>query len=488
MDETELDAYSSPDPFFDALGSFPPEETLDPTPAPESTANGPGDAIHYPSPAALRRRRPPSRRIPAAVFKESSSSDSPSGITSLRESRTKILLALKDQEALETPDNSSSTLTSDQISTGRDRSPEISLRSSATSSAPVRESPPVSVAGFVVKAVFFQLSLLISSITFPIWLLHCFFFLLINPFGTLRRARNGIKGRALRVWKSLVEKVIPFVSESLESQQGVGKLAARFAWGCFWSFYICFGLFGLLMGAFLGGRLFMGRAVEMPFQMTEGLNFDYTKPTPDALVPVGSCDGGSVSGGKAGAWEHGGWRSVPPNHKMQLTISLTLPESDYNRKLGMFQVRTEFLSADGNVMASSSQPCMLRFKSSHIRLTETFLKSGTLLAGYSSESQFLRLKMTGFTEGTEPTVCIRVVLEQRAEFRPGAGIPEIYAASLRLESELPLFKKLIWNCRRTLYIWISMGLFIMELLVFLVCCRPIIVPRSRPVGGSQSRM
>lgn len=135
-------------------------------------------------------------------------------------------------------------------------------------------------------------------------------------------------------------------------------------------------------------------------------------------------------------------------------------------------------------MAGSSQPCMLRFKSSHIHLIDTLLKSGSLLAGYSSESQILRLKMTGFTEGSEPTVCIRVILEQRAEFRPGAGIPEIYAASLKLESDLSIFKRLIWNWRRTVYIWISMGLFIMELLVFLVCCRPVIVPRSRPVSGS----
>ncbi|KAG1359402.1 seipin-2 [Cocos nucifera] len=497
MDETEFDGDSSSDRFFDALDAFPPEETPDPPPSPllESIANRPGDKINSQPPTSLRRRRPPSRWIAAAGSKDSSSSDSPFGTTSIRESRSKILLALKDQETREKPDDSSSTLTSDQISTARDQRPEISVGSSATSSARVGEPSPVdagsqpqgllvTIAGFVIKSVFFQLGLLISSITFPIWLLHWSFLFLTNPFGTLRRARDGIKERVLRVWKDLVEKVSPLVFGNLGGQQGVGKLAARLAWGCFWSFYVCLVLFGLLMAAFLGGSLFMGRVVEEPLQMTEELNFDYTKPTPDALVPVGSCDGGLGSGGKAGTWKPGGWRLVPPNHKLQLTISLTLPESDYNRKLGMFQVRAEFLSADGKVMAGSRQPCMLRFKSSHIHLIETFLKSGSLLAGYSSESQILRFKMTGFTEGSEPTVCIRVVLEQRAEYRPGAGIPEIYAASLKLESDLPLFKRLIWNWRRTVYIWISMWLFIMELLIFLVCCRPILVPRSRPVSGS----
>jgi hypothetical protein len=31
-------------------------------------------------------------------------------------------------------------------------------------------------------------------------------------------------------------------------------------------------------------------------------------------------------------------RLVPPHQRMQLEVSLTLPESDYNRRLGVFQV------------------------------------------------------------------------------------------------------------------------------------------------------
>ena len=41
--------------------------------------------------------------------------------------------------------------------------------------------------------------------------------------------------------------------------------------------------------------------VEKPFQMRQVLNFDYTKQSPVALVPVSSCDG--VGGGKD--FEHG---------------------------------------------------------------------------------------------------------------------------------------------------------------------------------------
>lgn len=86
--------------------------------------------------------------------------------------------------------------------------------------------------------------------------------------------------------------------------------------------------------------------------------------------------------------------------------------------------------------------------------------------------------MRGITEASEPVMGIRIILEQRAEFSPGAGIPEIYAASLKLEAELPLLKRILWNWRWTLFVWSSMGFFVFELLLALICCRPCIFPRS----------
>lgn len=141
------------------------------------------------------------------------------------------------------------------------------------------------------------------------------------------------------------------------------------------------------------------------------------------------------------------------------------------------KVRVEFLSANGNVTASSSHPCMLRFKSLPIRLAQTLLKSAPLVAGFQSESQILNIHMTEFTEGLEPTACLRVILEQRAEYEPGKGIPQIYAAYLDLESELPKLKRFIWCWRRTLFIWSSMISFLTELVIILAFFRPIIVPR-----------
>lgn len=139
----------------------------------------------------------------------------------------------------------------------------------------------------------------------------------------------------------------------------------------------------------------------------------------------------------------------------------------------------DFLLFNGKTIASLSQPCMLRYRSEPIHLIMTFLKIAPLITGYTSETQILNVKMRGFVEGNIPTSCLKVTLEQRPEYQPGAGIPEIYDASLVVESELPFFKKIIWHWKLSIFIWITMMTFLTELIFVLVFCRPIIIPSTR---------
>lgn len=148
------------------------------------------------------------------------------------------------------------------------------------------------------------------------------------------------------------------------------------------------------------------------------------------------------------------------------------------------KVRVDFLSGNGQRLASTRQPCMLQFRSPPIRLMLTFLKLAPLVTGYSSESQTLNIKFRGYTERNEPTSCLRVILEQRAEFTKRGGIPEIYEAFLKLESQPPFLKRILWYWKGTVYIWISITIFVVELLFTLVCCTPIIVPWLQPRGNS----
>ncbi|PIA42041.1 hypothetical protein AQUCO_02100111v1 [Aquilegia coerulea] len=338
----------------------------------------------------------------------------------------------------------------------------------------------VNLAGLVIKAIGFQFSLLVSFLSFPIWFSYCLLMFMVDPFRMMKRAKDGILEKFNGVWHVVSEIFAPFVYEKLKEHKSIGKFALKFGWGFFWSIYICIVLSGFLLTGFVIGGLIIRYLIEKPIQMTEDLNFDYTRASPVAFVPIMFCPN-SYSGAKY--QDDVGKSAVSPvfpsNHKLQLTISLTMPESDYNRKLGVFQVRVDFLSQNGEVTASSRHPCMLQFKSHILHYLETILKSVPLLAGYTSEAQVLNIKMRGFSEGYKPTSCIRVILEQRAEFRSGAGIPEIYSASLLLESELPLFKRVIWYWKRTIFVWISMVSFTMELMLILLCCRPVLIPRAR---------
>lgn len=122
---------------------------------------------------------------------------------------------------------------------------------------------------------------------------------------------------------------------------------------------------------------------------------------------------------------------------------------------------------------------MLLFKSEPVCLVLTMLKIAPLIAGYISESQTINVKFQGITEGHMPTSCLRVLIEQRAEYHAGAGIPEIYDATLILESELPLLRRFLWYWRKTFFIWTVMVSFTVELLSVLICCRPVILPRTK---------
>ncbi|KAI3994530.1 hypothetical protein MKX01_014338 [Papaver californicum] len=334
------------------------------------------------------------------------------------------------------------------------------------------------VSGLVVKTIGFQFNLFINFFTFPLWFMYCSFMFVTNPLGFVK----WILKRTTRKFLNLGGGIVPFLFYKVTGEKSIGKLAIKLAWGLLWSGYVFAVLFGILLSGFVIGGIVMRRIVEEPIKTTRVLNFDYTKSTPVALVPIIGCPSNEGDKFEVGNYVVGGTslQVIPPYHNLKLTISLTMPESDYNRNLGIFQVRVDSLSANGKVTTSSRYPCMLRFKSQFLRYLGTSIKSLPLLAGFSSESQILDLEMRHLAnEENEPTSCLKVVLEQRAEYKSGAGIPEIYAASMVLESELPLYKMMIWNWRKTLFVWISLVSFMMELVMILLCCRPIILPRGK---------
>ncbi|KFK36329.1 hypothetical protein AALP_AA4G108700 [Arabis alpina] len=353
---------------------------------------------------------------------------------------------------------------------GLDRVDPFHSGEKATTLNDVRGEEPTSTGwsllGLVIRSVQFQVSLMISFLNFPPWLVYSCLALAFDPYRTMRRGR-----------RYLLSRIVEFCDKGLEDHKLVLEQVRRLAWGLLWAVYVGIVLFALLVFAFMNSSFVITHLAHEPLVIKESLNFDYTKNSPEAYVPIISCDSSCKESIKTEKIR--GLKVNPSSHRTEITVSMTLPESEYNRNLGMFQVRVDYLSASGQILASSRRPCMVRFRSEPIRFVRTFLKMAPLVTGYVSEIQTLNLKLKGFVEkDLNLTTCLKIMIEQRAEFRPGAGIPEIYDASLLLESALPFFRRVIWNWRRTLFVWISMSLFVTELLFALVIFRPLIIPRT----------
>ncbi|KAJ1426178.1 Seipin family [Sesbania bispinosa] len=343
------------------------------------------------------------------------------------------------------------------------------------------------VAGLVVRAIVFQIKIFIVLIKLPVLLLFHTGMFFVDPFGTMRKGKGFLIGILGRVWCFVCGCIGPSAQGWFQEHNSFWNVAFRCGWGFLWSIYVCCILFAILVFSLVVSGFLVKYLVEKPFQMRQVLNFDYTKQSPVAFVPITSCAGIGGVHDSENDFAVSRWMSrkvIPAKQKVQVTVSLLVPESGYNTNLGVFQIRVDFLSSNGKTIASSSQPCMLKFRSEPIRLIMTFLKMAPLITGYISETQTLNVKMRGFVEGDVPTSCLKVTLEQRAEYLPGAGIPQLYDSSIFIESELPLFKRIIWNWKMTIFVWITMMVFMMELLFVLLCCWPIIIPRTRQRSGS----
>lgn len=195
----------------------------------------------------------------------------------------------------------------------------------------------------VLKLAGFQFGLFATFFTLPIQLFNFWLTVLSFPFHALVFARKHLKKTLLTLWSNSCFSLMYFVCDRLKMQQSMSKLAVRFCWAFFWSVYVCLILIGLLIVGFVIGGITIRHLVVEPIQTTENLNFDYTKTSPVAFVPITSspvagASPGLISKDRMPFSKNVGGRTIPYNHKLQLTVLLTMPESEYNRNLGIFQV------------------------------------------------------------------------------------------------------------------------------------------------------
>ena len=201
------------------------------------------------------------------------------------------------------------------------------------------------LAELLFKAIGFQLNLIIGFVSFPFWAFYTSYMFVLNPFVTVKRGRDYMAAQIIKVCNLIIEAVAPNVSEWLKENHSLVKVAVRCAWALFWAAYVGSILVGLLVSAFVGSGLVMRCVVEEPFHQKHSLNFDFTQNKPVAVVPIAPAwsSESSVDFGESIVREIPGLeRVIIPNRKLQATVGLTVPESDYNRQLGMFQVYVKF--------------------------------------------------------------------------------------------------------------------------------------------------
>lgn len=138
------------------------------------------------------------------------------------------------------------------------------------------------------------------------------------------------------------------------------------------------------------------------------------------------------------------------------------------------QLSAELISEQGNVIARSSHPSMLRFRSWPIRYARTFVMGVPLLFGMMSETQRLTFPALKHKEATYPrTQDIRLTLIPRAGT---SSLPQFYDAEVVLISRPPWLKEMVYRWKWTFCVWTTLYIFMMLLLFLVLFLKPLIFP------------
>ncbi|CAA6668171.1 unnamed protein product [Spirodela intermedia] len=255
--------------------------------------------------------------------------------------------------------------------------------------------------------------------------------------------------------------------------QGSGRPPLRrLAFGMLGTVYVCLLLVAIFVLAVGIGVGLVSLWLEEPVMLSQPLHFDYTDAHPSGVVSLSYAPASGAAPKK---------RPIPLGHTFRVSLVLVLPESTFNLRLGVFQVAAEIISPDGDVLASSTQPCMLRFKSLPVRIMRTLLMGMPHVLGISCETQKIILGILEYKEKNPRTEAIKVRLKPRSGTY---DIPQLYSSEILLNSRLPWGKNLAYNWKWTFYVWVSLYVYIILLTALLCCCKPFIFPRRLSDQGS----
>lgn len=258
-------------------------------------------------------------------------------------------------------------------------------------------------------------------------------------------------------------KLLSYCTPPFFRRMGGGTpLLGRVAMGVAAAAYVLMVLIAAMVAAAVIGVGLVNSWAEQPVFVKESVLFDYSDAHPTALL--------TFANGPA----------VPPGHTVLVTLSLLMPDSDYNRDVGIFQLSAELISAQGAVIARSSHPSMLRFRSWPVRYARTLLMGVPLVFGIASETQRVTFPALRHREAAYPrTEDIRLTLFPRAGT---TALPQFYDAEVVVRSRPPWLKEVVHRWRLTLSVWTSLYVFVMLVMFLVLFLKPLIFPAARGGG------
>lgn len=133
--------------------------------------------------------------------------------------------------------------------------------------------------------------------------------------------------------KETVESVVQQVPSTIT--YGSALLLKKIGFGLLGAAYVCMVLVMVLLLSALFGIGLVNLWVEEPVFVREQLHFDYTEPHPTAVFAFGSAD--DIYRHKS-SYSRKPVRGIPVGHTFYVSLVLLMPESDFNRDIGVFQV------------------------------------------------------------------------------------------------------------------------------------------------------
>lgn len=322
-------------------------------------------------------------------------------------------------------------------------------------------------AGLVIQALGFQLKSMVEVGATIILLFYRAYLFGCDLINQLSQAKGKLTEKQMKLLVHVTEMSFLFKERWLWMKPLLIAGAKKMGWGCLRATCVFAMLTALLFTSFLLSYIAVKSSfTHKPIQIREALYFDYTRSHPVASLDLYSFKDypreSNTSKGMKG-----------PVNRFHATVFLTLPESDYNRELGVFQVACELLSATGQVLVKSSQPCMLHFKSNTLHYIKSILMAIPLLAGVSSETQTLALHLLEWQEErSSPSAGIRISLVPRAGRPVTTGLPELYNAEIQVDSEAPcMASSSVRSWKWTLLMWIGLSFLVFVCLASLYLFR-----------------